>query len=193
MESRSFHPLLLFCMILILMPDTAYGAMDPEEVEGIKREAPLHVIGSVESDVLVKDLSTDNSPKQLRKMRLSVQEYRKAPGTINRERSIEVFYTYIPSWVAMAGGSKMDIYEGDEIELWLDKGEYGWEPAAAGNTVEHLSYVEDRKEPIPEPKTHAAKETFNENLGVLVMGGFVIALLFFIFLSRRWVTPKERR
>ncbi|REJ10938.1 hypothetical protein [Halobacillus trueperi] len=187
------HPFLMLLFIALFIPATTYGAMDPEELKEIKMEAPLHLVGSVESDVLVKDLSTDDSPKQLRKMRLSVQEYRKAPGSINRERSIEVFYTYIPSWVAMAGGSKMDIYEGDEIELWLEKGKYGWEPAAGGNTVEHLSYVKDRKDPIPEPKAHAGKEMFNENLGVLFMSGLVIALLVFLFMTGHVVIPKERR
>ncbi|MYL50010.1 hypothetical protein GLV98_10975 [Halobacillus litoralis] len=183
MKSRLLHPLLMLLFILLLIPNIAYGAMDPEEVEEIKREAPLHVIGSVESDELVKDLSTEDSPKQLRKMELSVQQYRKAPASINRERSIEVYYTYIPSWIAMAGGSKMDLYEGDEIEIWLQKGGDGWEPAAGGNTVEHLSYVENRKEPIPEPKVHAVKESFNGTLGVLVMSGIVIVLLLGLFLT----------
>ncbi|WP_446855071.1 hypothetical protein [Halobacillus faecis] len=179
-------------MFFLLLPGTAFGAMDPEEVQEIKRNAPLHVIGSVESDVLVKDLSTEDSPRQLRKMQLSVQEYRKIPDSHNQEHTIEIYYTYVPSWIATAGGSKMDIYEGDQIEIWLEKGEYGWESAAGGNTVEHLSYVEERKEHIPEPKAHTVMETFNENIGVLVMSGLVISLLIFLFLTRRRVLPKER-
>ncbi|WLR47420.1 hypothetical protein LC065_18185 [Halobacillus litoralis] len=186
MKIRSFYSLLFLCiMILLVLPGTAYGAMDPEEVEEIKRNAPIHVIGNVESDVLVKDLSTEDYPKQLRKMQLSVQEYRKTPDSQNQEHTLEIYYTYVPSWVAMAGGSKMDIYEGDQIEIWLRKGEYGWESAAGGNTVEHLSYVEGRKEHIPEPKAHKVKETFNENIGVLVMSGLVISLLVFLVLTRR--------
>jgi len=152
---------ILLCLILtvgiILVTSTGLTAPPPNEVEERKKEAPLHLIGTVTADEKFKDTSQDEeNPQQIRRMSLRVDRLIKGSDEVKEKSTIEVFYWYIPSWQAnqYTGGKRMDIAVGDVIEVWLTEGEYGLEPALGGNTVEHVKYAEVRKEPIPEPLSH---------------------------------------
>ncbi|MGA9228480.1 MAG: hypothetical protein WB217_19220, partial [Mesobacillus sp.] len=130
----------------------------PTEVEERKNEAPLHLIGTVTADSMFKDITKEeDSPQQIRKMSLDVAKLIKAPSEEKSISEIEVYYSYIPAWRSgeYIGGQRMDITVEDVIEIWLEKGENGWEPVLGGNTVEHLKYVQNRNNPFPEPFLHA--------------------------------------
>ncbi|MBA2176424.1 hypothetical protein H0266_16115 [Halobacillus locisalis] len=185
--------LMVIVASILLFPVSTIASMEPSEIEEIKRQAPLHIIGTVKNDSLTEDLSDQStSPEQLRQMKLRISKVVKKPDEVDLSinDSFDVIYTYIPSWVAMNGGKKVDIYEGDQIEIWLERGEHGWEPASGGDTIDHLTYVENRSEPIPEPWTHWIKETFREYIGVVVMSMFVLAIIMVLFLTRRFYLPK---
>jgi hypothetical protein len=163
---------------------TAIAAPPPNEVEERKNEAPMHMIGTVTTDDLFKDESiSEENPRQIRKMILKVDRLIKTPEAEEGKTDIEVYYWYIPSWQAKeyTGGDRMDIAVGDVIEIWLAEGEHGWEPALGGNTVEHIKYVEDRDEPIPEPFMHSAKRKvttlYEDKLEVLVLLALSLILI----------------
>jgi len=170
---------LLFILMMSLFwvtATTAIAAPPPNEVEERKNEAPMHLIGTVTTDEFFKDESiSEENPRQIRKMILKLDRLIKTPEAEEGKTDIEVYYWYIPSWQAKeyTGGDRMDIAVGDVIEIWLTEGEHGWEPALGGNTVEHIKYVEDRNEPIPEPFLHSierkANTLFEDNLEVLVL------------------------
>jgi hypothetical protein len=147
-----------FIFLFMTIPEMKpKAAPPPYEIEKAKQEAPLHVIGTVTSDQLYKDITEDKEdPVQIRKINLNVKQILKAPAN-KTLATVDIFYTYIPSWQAYIGAKRMDIAVGDVIEIWLKKGEYGWEPALSGNTMKHIKYVKNRKEPIPEPFWHSIK------------------------------------
>lgn len=186
--------LIVIIASLLLFPLSTSASMEPSEIEEIKQQAPLHIMGAVKNDSLIDDLSDQSSyPNQVRQMTLRVSQVIKKPkdADISTGESFDMFYTYIPSWVEMAGGEKVDIYEGDQIEIWLEQGEYGWQPASGGDTIHHLTYVEDRSEPIPEPWTHSIKHTFSEYVGIVIMSVFVLVIAAGLFLTRHLYLPKE--
>jgi hypothetical protein len=119
----------IFIFIFPFMTMKPNAASPPSEIEKAKQEAPLHVIGTVTSDQMYKDITEENeTPVQIRKMNLDVKQVLKAPTT-ETLTTVDIFYTYIPSWQAYSGAKRMDIAVGDVIEIWLKKGEYGWESA----------------------------------------------------------------
>ncbi|MBA2872930.1 hypothetical protein HNQ85_003245 [Anoxybacillus calidus] len=83
----------------------------------------------------------------------------------------------------------MDIAVGDVIEFWLEKGEYGWEPALSGDTVKHIKCVKNRKEPIPEPFLHLVKRNVRtvrlRYSSVTVWIGILTFLFTFVLLAWR--------
>lgn len=83
----------------------------------------------------------------------------------------------------------MDIAVGDVIEIWLKKGAYGWDHALSGNKVKHIKYVENRKEPIPEPFWHSIKRNVRNiwlrHSSVTVWIGILIFLFTFVLFARR--------
>lgn len=171
----------------LLSVTTSFAAPPPNEVEERKNEAPLYLIGTVVADDLFKDLTTDEKyPNQLRRMRIEVDRLLKAPVTEKETKSLEVYYSYIPSWQAKeySGGERMDVAIGDVIEIWLTDGEYGLEPALGGNTVEHIKYTEDRNEPIPEPFLHFIERKYssilNENVEAFVLTVLSLILFFIV-------------
>lgn len=179
---------------------TALAAMDPAEIKRINQEAPYHLIGSVEEDVLLKDLSDSAStPSQLRKMTLEIIEINRVPHN-EPLRSVEISYTYIPPWVERDGGTGMDIAVDDVIEIWLKDGEFGLEPAAWGNSIHHLYYAPDRPEHIPEPlgsKARHAGKAFLTNPhtvgNAVVLSGFaaLFIILAVVGIRRRRFTNKK--
>ena len=179
---------------ILLFPLSTSASMEPSEIEEIKQQAPLHIMGTVKNDSLIDDLSDQSSyPNQLRQMTIHLSQVIKKPADadVATDEPLDISYTYIPSWVEMDGGKKVDIYEGDQIEIWLEQGEYGWQPASGGDTIHHLNYVEDRSEPIPEPWTHSIKHTFSEYVGIVIMSMFVLAIAAVLFLTRHLYLPKE--
>jgi hypothetical protein len=181
-------------LFLIIIPQTKpFAAPPPSEIEKAKQGAPLHVIGTVTSDQLYKDITVEKeTPVQIRKMNLDVRQVFKTP-TNETLTTVDVFYTYIPSWQAYSGAKRMDIAAGDVIEIWLEKGEYGWEPALSGNTVKHIKYVKNRYEPIPEPLWHfvqrSARTAFLEHSSITVL--IVILLFLFMFIFAAWKIQKS--
>ena len=85
----------------------------------------------------------------------------------------------------------MDITINDVIEIWLEKGEYGWEPVLSGYSVEHIKYIEKRNEPIPEPFFHYMERTMATNIqynlnGVVMIGiAFSLLVIFYIGFRKR--------
>ncbi|GMN99367.1 hypothetical protein PthstB1num2_14070 [Parageobacillus thermoglucosidasius] len=189
--SSIFSFVLLFMTIFEMKPN---AAPPPSEIEKAKQEAPLHLIGTVNSDQLYKDITEDKeNPIQIRKMNLDVRQILKAP-TNETFTTFDIFYTYIPSWQAYSGAKRMDIAVGDVIEIWLKKGMYGWEPALSGNTVKHIKYVENRKEPISEPIWHSIKRNIRNvwlrHSSVTVWIGILVFLFTFVLFA--WWKNKQK-
>lgn len=166
------------------------AAPPPSEVEEIKNEAVLVLIGEVTEDLFIKGTTkSKNTPTQLRKMIVSNLEILKKPGNLQLQAndSVEVYYHYIPLWNInqYAGPARVNIAVGDIIKIWIDKGEYGWEPALSGNTIEHIELADIRPEPIQEPYSHyisrKAEALYDQHLGKVVLG-FVIALIISIII-----------
>ena len=142
---------LMLLIILLVHPLHTLAAPDPDEVEEIKTNAPLHLVGSVIDDRLVEDLSEEKGhPYQIRMMELSNLEIIKNKSGNTSVQNADVYYTYYPTWIKYDGAARMDIAVGDRIEIWLEHGENGWEPALSGSTVEHIHYADNRTEHIPE-------------------------------------------
>jgi hypothetical protein len=191
MNKRIFYLIIssLILFLLFFFGLKPFADPPPSEIEKAKQEALLHLIGTVTSDQLYKDITEEKeTPVQIRKMSLDVQQILKAP-TNESLTTVDVFYTYIPSWQAYSGTKRMDIAVDDVIEIWLKKGEYGWEPALSGNTVKHIKYVENRKEPIPEPIWHSIKRNVHNvwlrYSSVTVLIGILVFLFTFVLLVWR--------
>ncbi len=186
------HQIFLFTFILIYLfiaeISPVISAPPPEEVKRIKEESPLHVIGEVISDDLLQDTS-QGYPSQLRSMNLNVHEIIKKPDDLDLEpgESLEIVYSYVPSWVPMEGGAKMDMMVGDQIEIWLKKDGHVWRSSLGGETVDHLIYVQPRIEPIPEPFSHWLKRSIEKNMGYIISGGFIIFLLIVLGIAYKMV------
>jgi hypothetical protein len=89
-----FSFILLFMTIFEMKPN---AAPSPSEIEKAKQEAPLHVIGTVTSDQLYKDITEEKeTPVQIKKIILDVRQILKAP-TNEILTTVDIFYTYIPS------------------------------------------------------------------------------------------------
>ena len=177
-----------------LLATNIFAAMDPAEIKKRHSEAPFHITGEVIEDEMVKELSEEkDGAYQLRKMTIAIDEVIKSEDSEALATTVEVFYAYLPSWRASdyVGGKPMDITINDVIEIWLDKGEYGWQPVLSGYSVEHIKYMEKRNEPIPEPFFHYMERTMATNVqynlnGVLMTGiAFSVIVIFFIGFRKR--------
>ena len=182
----------LSIIIHALFATSIFASMDPAEIKNRHSEASFHITGEVIEDVKVKDLSEEkDGAYQLRKMTIAIHEVIKSEDSEAQATSVEVFYSYLPSWRAReyVGGKPMDITINDVIEIWLDKGAYGWEPVLSGYSVEHIKYIEKRNEPIPEPVFDYIERTISSNiqynLNGVVMIGIAFSLLFIFYLGFR--------
>lgn len=174
---------IIICALLLFycLPSIALAAPDPSEVEEIKQAAAAHVIGEVIKDELVEQKDDANFPYQERKMTLQITDVLKAAEGIQSNTAIEVHYTYIPSWIVMEGGARMDIAVSDKIEIWLDSDETGWKPALSGNTIVHLQKSEKRPEHIKAPPL-SKLQLIEDRLSELPLAFYVFIPLF-IFLG----------
>lgn len=188
--------LFAFMLINVVMASLVFAAPPPTEVLEIKEKSPLQVIGEVKADDLLKDESQERGyPNQRRKMHLLIENIIKKPTNLDliSGESLNVYYSYVPSWVPMDGGAKMDIAVGDKIEIWLELGVMGWEPALGGETVNHVKYFEPRKEPIPEPLYKKAHRIVKGNLEYVIFVGFVLILLFMLAISQKFFKENEKK
>ncbi|MYL34765.1 hypothetical protein GLW08_02730 [Pontibacillus yanchengensis] len=191
MKKLFYWNVLTILFILFWMPaSNVAAATEPSEVERIKEEATLHVIGRVTTHQLVEDRSEKGEPKQKRRFTLSITQMIKSPSDLKDSDSIEVFYTYIPNWSTNQynGSDFLDIETGDVIEIWLNKTSEGWESALGAATYEHKTYVNNRTELIPEPFANRFNRIIEERiidgpflpiivLMLLVASLFIIGLL----------------
>ena len=185
----------ILILITILFSSPVYSAMDPAEIKKRNSEAPYRIIGKVSEDTLFIDLSQEkNEHYQIRKMTIIIDEIIKNPTSIKKSiHSIDVYYTYIPLWRAReyTGGKFMDITVNDVIEIWLEEGNYGWEPVVSGDSVRHIEYVENRNEPIAEPPLdfleRKVESRIEHNPNSIVITGiiFTIFILCYIGLRKR--------
>lgn len=163
--------------------------MDPTEVKRINDEAEYQITGEVIADAFYQDISNvDNHPVQIRKMSLKIGEIIKSTGNIKNGESVDVYYTYIPTWDIgqYVGGSKrMDIAIGDVITVWLEEGNEGFEPVLSGDSVIHEIYVADRTEHIPEPFWQSFIRSINsvlhKNMDIIVLSGLILVLAVALF------------
>ncbi|MGO1057891.1 hypothetical protein ACTL32_02040 [Planococcus sp. FY231025] len=164
----------------------AFAAMDPEEIKEIKQAAPLHLRGEVSEDAFIKEI---DFPGQERVMSIKVAEVLKGSELVHPGETIDVFYTYIPHWLEVEGGAKMDIAVSDKIEIWLVSEESTWKPAASGDTVTHLFKSEERPEHMVQPFTDVASGFIDEiPLLVYVILSLAATLGLVSFLSARLAT-----
>lgn len=164
--------------MLAAFPAIALAAPDPNEVEAIKQAAPVHLIGTVIEDEMLEQIDDSNFPYQERKMVLQITSIVKGLEEADASSSVEVHYTYIPSWLEMEGGARMDIAKSDEIEIWLKKEAGVWEPALSGNTVVHLYKNEKRPQHMLPPAT-TMPNFIKSKLSAMPLGMIVAVLLFF--------------
>jgi hypothetical protein len=179
--------LFAFMLLNLVMASLVFASPPPTEVLEFKEKSPLHVIGEVKRDVLLKDeLEERGYSSQIRTMQLRIDKIIKKPPNLGLKsgESLNIVYSYVPSWVPMEGGAKMDIVVGDQIEIWLELGDKGWEPAYGGETVNHVKYIEPRKEPIPEPIRNRVQRNIEGNLEIVIFGGLVFILLVMVVLQK---------
>jgi hypothetical protein len=179
--------LFAFKLLNLVMAPLVFAAPPPTEVLEFKEKSPLHVIGQVEEDVLLIDETEERGySSQIRTMQLGIDKIIKKPPNLGLKsgESLNIVYSYVPSWVPMEGGAKMDIVVGDQIEIWLELGDKGWEPSYGGETVNHVKYIEPRKEPIPEPIHKRVKRNIEGNLELVIFGGLVFILLLMVVLQK---------
>jgi hypothetical protein len=185
------NPTIILIAIMLVnfcMASYAFAAPPPTEVLEVKEKSPLQVIGEVEEDVLLKDESEKRGyPNQIRSMQVRIDKIIKKPLNLvlKSGESLNIVYSYVPSWVPMDGGAKMDIIVGDQIEIWLELGDKGWEPAYGGNTVRHLKYIEPRKEPIPELINKKIQRHIEGDLEFVIFAGFIFILLLMVVISQK--------
>lgn len=185
----SFILISFFFCLFATIPSLIKAAPDPAEIEKLKRDAPIQLIGTIVKDEFQKDLTEQDHYSQLRKMTISVEEWIKVPSDEKKSDMIEVVYTYIPLWKTYhsPGGRYMDISVGDVVEIWLEEREFGWEPVFGGNTVSHIVYVDNRTEPIREPLLHKLQRNLNQlwvtNSSTVVLVSLIVfvSLLFITF------------
>jgi hypothetical protein len=184
---KRFTYVLLFICLTIGIGINVSSAPDPLEVDEIKTNAPVHVIGTVKEDILYKEKSKEDGIHfQIRQVVLEVSEIKKQNDSL--QKKLDIFYHYIPLWQAdlWSGGERVDIAVGDKIEIWLKKGEYGFVPALGGNTIKHLTYMEERPEYIKEPIFHYFTRTLLDlwklNQGYFILG-ILLLLLSYIYLK----------
>jgi hypothetical protein len=134
-------------LLVVLVPIASWGALSPQVVKEAKEKAPLHLIGVVQSDATYRDLSAKfGHPLEIRKMTLQVKSLSKKPSdlTLAAGDTVDVYYDWYPASEQMTGGVRIDVLVGDELELWLKKGQDGWEPALGGDTVHGIKLVQPR-------------------------------------------------
>ncbi|MBO8155776.1 MAG: hypothetical protein H0Z32_04890 [Bacillaceae bacterium] len=190
--ARRFLFLLAFSLMFPFLSPHLFASMSPEEVEKIKEKAPLHVIGKVVGERFHEEVDDESREyHQIRKFTLSVRQVKKGPDWIENGDWLEVYYTYVPSWLAdeYVGLNRVDIVENDVIEIWLEPGEYGWESASSGYTVKHIYKVQRFTEPVPEPFWHKTKRNvkavFIDKIENTVFLLFVILVATAIFVGIR--------
>lgn len=89
---------------------------------------------------------------------------------------VDVYYTYIPEWLVIEGGAKMDIAVSDQIEIWLAAEGAEWIPAASGDTVSHLFKSENRPEHMAAPKK-TLFETIHVYFAEMPLLGYIVLIL----------------
>jgi hypothetical protein len=163
------------------------AAPDPTEVDKIKDQAPLHLVGKVIQDDVHKDLTKEKGHYyQIRKMRIKIVDIKRASITLTRP-FVDVYYTYIPDWqgVKYDGYQQTTIVINDVIEVWLKQGELGWEPALGMYTLEHVKSVLNRTEPIPEPYLHFFKRklisALSNHAPFFVLASLIVLVFVIIF------------
>ncbi len=178
----------LISLFTLFLPGNTFSSPPPSEIEKAKATAPIHLIGTVTFDQLYKDLTKEKgNPYQIRRMTLSIKRVIKAPPQ-QKISKIAVYYFYTPSWENdKSGGKPLNIAVGDVIEIWLKKGEVGWEPSFDGYTVNHLKYAKKRSEPIPEPFAHRIQRRFHEawshHSDLIVLLGIILFLVVFVMVE----------
>jgi hypothetical protein len=138
----------LTCLLVVLVPGATLAAASPQAVKQAKLHAPLHVTGVVQADATYRDLSAKfGHPLEIRKMTLSVKSVSKKPNdlTLVAGDQVDVYYNWYPTSVPMTGSARIDVVVGDELELWLKKGQDGWEPSLGGDTVQGIKLVQPRE------------------------------------------------
>jgi hypothetical protein len=122
---------------------------------------------------------------------MEVSEVIKAPDDAINNNIVEVYYTYIPSWDVgeYVGGKRMDIALGDVLTIWLEKGDYGWEPVLGGDSVAHINYSDDREDHIPEPLLHSILRGLDHvmemKLDIFIFGGLLLVITWAVFRGLR--------
>lgn len=165
--------LLVLTTLCLLYPFQSYAYKD-------NANAPLQIKGEVKNDVLYEEM---DGLKQIRKMSLLVEKIEKnqiEELALSKGDTITVFYHYRPSWKKYDGPLNMDIMVGDGIEIWLTKGDYGWEPYNSGSSVIHHVKVKHRKEPIPEPWINYLLFTEHPVSSLLFFSGVAAFIIFII-------------
>lgn len=158
-------------LMVLGLTQQAFAAPDPVEVERMKAESELHIIGTVVSDSLIETLvETDELVKQLRQAEIEINSIinNTSDTPLAEGELITITYTYIPNWVPMVGNRQFYLYPDDQIETWLVSNETSWSPIFGGVTVDHLHLAEDRTEPYPEPYQYDLNWLFTGILFIIV-------------------------
>lgn len=163
----------------------ASASPPPTAIERAKLEAVLEIEGIVVNDRLLKDTTKEKqAPTQLRQFTLNIERViRDMTGKQGENEQLKITYSYIPQWNSLEydGPKHVDVMSGDKIHIWLKYGANGLEPALSGNTIEHLTKIQPRVEPIEERLTHRTKRIlrlwFNRHLSLLAALALLITLI----------------
>jgi len=176
--------LISICLLCVFLLQTtvhpALAAPPPEYVQQMKDEAPIHLIGTIETDVKVRDTRRGEKVEE-RKATVRVQQIKRKPDSmaLSAADTIDFDYTYIPPDLAFSGPARVDIIEGDQVEIWLKTGEQGnWIPAIAGNSILVLQAAGPRLN--SSPPEGATYKFLAANYEFVILGMVALTLLWII-------------
>ncbi|MGC5324524.1 hypothetical protein [Brevibacillus sp. SYSU BS000544] len=187
---------LLLCLIVAFVfgnsdPSFSLASPPPSEISKIKNEAPLHLIGAIQHDQLLADLTTDpDQPKQYRTIQLLVTKVVKTPNELTLQEGdlVSFNYHYIPSWSAIdyVGASPILVSQGDMIEVWLTSRNSSFEPALSGYTLRMITSSVKHTDYVQEPILHKIKRLERDYpLELLIPMSILFSLVIWYFI-RLW-------
>lgn len=194
--ARLFHCIIIFFLLSSSSPLLCFASPPPSEINSRKDEAPLHLIGIIQEDELLTDLTTDpDHPKQYRTITLLVTDLLKKPNELSLQKgeAFSVNYHYIPSWSSSdySGSNPILISPGDVVEVWLTYRNSKWEPVLSGYTVHTITSTGNYKDFVQEPFLHKLKRWERDLPLSLVLPMAVFISLAIWYFLRLWKIFKQ--
>lgn len=179
-------------ILFFALPNLIIAAPDPTELKVLKEETPLHIVGEVLEDELVKVHKKEEHDTQTRVMTIKIHEIiRQKEHSYKNGEVIKVAYHYLPTWVDYSGGGSIQVVKGDNLKLWLQFEDGKFTPLLGISGVEMVKANGDRIEHVNQPLLQKVKGAWLDlahNHLPYAVGVFILLLLTVII----WLGSKSR-